>query len=344
MKTGFSYYFGTNPEQNQTIFQKAICAGMEYVFTSLHIPEEQVDDYAQKVRTFIADCQAANLNCMVDVSPHTLEKLGCDGYEDLKAMGVEYLRLDFGFSHEEIVSLSNEFYVVFNASTMSRRDVETWQALGADFTRFVASHNFYPKPLTGLSLERVAESNRYFKSLGFTTMSFVAGDRVYRGPLFQGLPTVEDHRDTHVLRNMLQLFHETQSDVVLIGDVDVSDETWQQICALNQGFVTLRADVEASFSYVKESLHHDRPDSSPYVLRSVESRQVPRKVPQATPQLRPKGAICVGNEAYLRYEGELEIARVDLPIEERVNVVGQIHPEDLQYLAYIKDGFGFVLQ
>jgi len=351
MKTGFSYYFGTAPAQNDSVFEKAKRAGMNYVFTSLHIPEEQVADYARRVRTFLADCSAANLNCMVDVSPHTLEKLACTSYEDLKAMGVDYLRLDFGFSDEEIVRLSQTFHIVLNASTMGRADVERLRALGADFSRFVASHNFYPKPLTGLSLERVAEANRYFKSLGFLTMAFVAGDAVYRGPLFSGLPTVEDQRNTDVLHNMLALFHETQSDVVLIGDVDVSDKVWRQIDAFNQGFVTLRADVDASFSHLKHTLHHDRPDSSPYVVRSVESgalraQGVGQHVPKsstAQTKVRQKGAICLSNEAYLRYEGELEIARLDLPPEERVNIVGQVHPEDLQYLKYIKDGFGFVL-
>ena len=343
MKTGFSYYFGTDSEKNKKIFEKAKNAGMEYVFTSLHIPEEKVDDYRGKVVEFIDACKTRNFKFMVDVSPHTLEKLGCDSYDELKKMGVDYLRLDFGFTNEEIVSLSKTFYIVFNSSTMNKKDVAEWQALGADFSRFFASHNFYPKPLTALSLEKVRDTNHYFSSLGFTTMAFVAGDKDYRGPIFEGLPTVEDHRDKNVLLNMLELFYQTQSDVVLVGDVDISDRAWEQIYEFNKGYISLRADVNAPYEYIKGTVHHDRLDSSPYVLRSVESRQETRKIPAEEAKPRPLGAIWISNENYLRYEGELEISRADLEADKRVNVVGQIHNEDLKYLPYIIDGFGFKL-
>ena len=41
-----------------------------------------------------------------------------------------------------------------------------------------------------------------------------------------------------------------------------------------------------------------------------------------------------------RYEGELEIARVDLPGGERMNVAGHITPEAMELLPFIKRGFG----
>ena len=39
---------------------------------------------------------------------------------------------------------------------------------------------------------------------------------------------------------------------------------------------------------------------------------------------RLAGNICIANEAYLRYMGELEISRVDMPSDPRVNVIGQV--------------------
>lgn len=38
--------------------------------------------------------------------------------------------------------------------------------------------------------------------------------------------------------------------------------------------------------------------------------------------------------------GELEIARVDLPKESRVNVIGKIEEEYKKYLPYIRKGLG----
>ena len=54
-------------------------------------------------------------------------------------------------------------------------------------------HNFYPKQFTALSLESVREINRRLRCLGFDTMGFVPGNKELRGPLQEGLPTVEEH-------------------------------------------------------------------------------------------------------------------------------------------------------
>lgn len=55
---------------------------------------------------------------------------------------------------------------------------------------------------------------------------------------------------------------------------------------------------------------------------------------------RKAGSIAVSNSGYGRYEGELEIARVDLPGDERMNVAGHITPEAMELLPFIKRGFG----
>ncbi len=118
-------------------------------------------------------CRDAGINLIVDVSPVTLEKLGCTSFDELLSLGITYIRLDFGFTAEKTVELSEKFHIVFNASTISQEDIQDWAAAGADFTRFAACHNYYPKPYTGLSLDRVKEMNQRLKILGFTTMAFV---------------------------------------------------------------------------------------------------------------------------------------------------------------------------
>ena len=55
---------------------------------------------------------------------------------------------------------------------------------------------------------------------------------------------------------------------------------------------------------------------------------------------RKTGAIAVSNSGYGRYEGELEISRVDLPGDERMNVAGHITSEAMELLPFIKRGFG----
>lgn len=350
MKTGISLYFSNGVERNEAIIRKARKAGIKYAFTSMHIPEETGIDYRRDARKLLEQCRDAGINLIVDVSPVTLEKLGCASFDELLSLGITYIRLDFGFTAEETVALSEKFHIVFNASTISQEDIQNWAAAGADFTRFAACHNYYPKPYTGLSLDRVKEMNQRLKILGFTTMAFVPGNSELRGPLCEGLPTVEEHRFSRdeVLLHMLELY-QSDSDIVLVGDNDVTEEVWTQLAALSKGYVALHADILPGYEFERAIIHHDRPDSSEYVIRSQESRFNCRDRVIAADTAgelsgqRLAGKICIANEAYLRYMGELEICRVDMPSDPRVNVIGQVAGKDRKYLPYIREGMGFYL-
>ncbi len=341
---GISLYLGTGRERNEEIVEKARQAGIQFAFTSLHIPEESVRDYAAEVKALLGLCKSSGISLIVDIGPRTLEKLGYEKLSDLKQTSISHLRVDYGFSYEQIVELSQEFNVVFNASTLLEQDIRELRRLNADFTRFSACHNFYPKPLTGLSLKKVRGINENLKRLGMTTMAFVPGDGVLRGPLCMGLPTVETHRGGDVLYSLLQLEKECLTDICMVGDIDLTEDSWRKVGELAQGYVTLKAKLNPAYRYITETVHHDRPDSSDYVIRSQESRAYSsqgRLFPAQGLSARQKGSISVGNEGYLRYSGELEIARTDLEPESKVNIVGQVEPEILHYLNYITDGMGF---
>lgn len=347
MKTGISLYFSNGVEQNERLIEKARKAGIHYAFTSLHIPEETGVDYSAASKMLLKQCKEAGINLIVDISPVTLEKLGCASFDELLELGITYIRLDFGFTAGETVALSEKFHIVFNASTISRKDIQDWRAAGADFTRFAACHNYYPKPYTGLSLAHVAEINRRLHCLGFTTMAFVPGNARLRGPLCEGLPTVEEHRYTkdEVLLNMLSLY-QADCDIVLVGDNEVTEDVWPQLTGLGEGYVSLRADIRPGYEFEQELIHHDRPDSSEYVIRSQESRlhcKGKHITPDPQAAARTTGSICIANDGYLRYMGELEIARTDMPAEPRINIIGQVAEEDKKYLPYIRDGLGFRL-
>jgi hypothetical protein len=348
MKTGISLYFSSGIEKNSGLIKKAGEYGAEYVFTSLHIPEETGVNYQEEMKNLLSLCKENKCNVIVDVGPETYKKLGVTNMDELKDLGITHLRLDYGFTAKEVVEIAQSFHVVFNASTITEDELAQWKQYGADFTRFAACHNFYPKEFTGLSLKRVMEINLRLKYLGFVTMAFVPGNLELRGPIFEGLPTVEEHRGRKddVVLNMLELFQEGCCDVVLIGDVNIKDREWEGLNCLNKGYVELRADLLPDYEFIKGAIHHDRPDSSDYIFRSQESREYDLEI---WPELleknttRKAGNICISNKDYLRYMGELEIARKDLPLDPRLNVIGQIKEKDMKYLPYIQKGFGLKL-
>ncbi|MCH3973335.1 MAG: MupG family TIM beta-alpha barrel fold protein [Oscillospiraceae bacterium] len=344
---GISLYLSTGIEKNTEILQKAHASGICHAFTSFHIPEEDAQDAARQIALLLAACKTYQVSLMADVGPETLQKLGIKSFAELKKTAITYLRIDYGFSPAEIYSLSQDFHLVFNASTLCETEIAELERLGTDFSRLFACHNFYPKPLTGLSLERIHSVNERLHAFGMRTMAFVSGDRELRGPLQEGLPTAETHRNGNVLYNMLQLIKDCETDICFIGDIDVSDSVYRQIKELKNGYVRLDVSLLPAYRFLGDTVHHDRPDSSEYVIRSQESRQYKVKgmrFPKEPLRPRKAGSISVSNEAYQRYAGEVEIARKDLPEEERVNIVGQVAEESMQYLPYITDGMGFQLE
>ena len=342
VEPGISLYLASGREFNLEIIRKAKEAGITRGFTSLHIPEETGKDYRRKAVTLLEDCAEAKIRLTVDVSPETPEKLGLSAIEELRNLGVGAIRLDFGFEEDEVVNLSRVFHIVWNASTVPADNMRKWASLGADISHFTACHNYYPKCYTGLSLEKVRKINEKLKLQGYRTEAFIPGNRVLRGPLMEGLPTVEEHRNQKdLLLSFLELA-DASTDVVYIGDADVTDEDWKWMKDLRSGFVPLHAEL-SSHPELYSEVQHDRPDSSEYVIRSQESRHLAggSPVPPENTIGRQAGDICMSNDDFLRYRGEVEICRRALPQDMRVNVIGKIAERDLCYLPYIKDGMGF---
>jgi len=343
---GISLYVGAGHEYNEKILIKAKQAGASIAFTSLHIPEEKSGDYRQEVIYYLALCHEAGISLMIDVGPRTLEKLGLQTLQQLKSLYVTHIRVDYGFSMEEIAALTKDFTVIFNASTLTRDEISELRRYQADFTHIQACHNYYPKPYTALSIEHVKEINVFLHQQEIATMTFVAGDKDLRGPLYEGLPTVEEHRHQDVLLSILQA-QQAESDLVLIGDPDVSDKVWQQMADLNQNVVRLSATLNDNEKHLFGTLHHDRPDSSAHVFRSQESRTYASAGETVKPDntiFRSAGSITISNELFLRYSGELEIARKELPADPRVNVIGHLSEEAMKYLPYLTSGRGIILE
>ncbi len=351
MNTGISLYLSTAEEKNEEIIARAADAGIRCAFTSLHIPEEGRMNINDAARNLLSTCKRYGLELILDVGPDMAEDLGCSSLYDLENWGVTHIRLDDGYSPQQAAELSHAFHIVFNASTVSAREIALWEKSGADLTRFTACHNYYPKPWTGLSLEHVARINRRLKMHGFQTMAFVPGDETLRGPLYEGLPTIEEHRRSRdIMKNALELFMDADCDMVLVGDIDLSENSWTIWADISAGFVSLPVEMDSRYNYLAEMIHHDRRDFSDYIFRSVESRSlsVPGQALLEPAQQTESavGDIRFSNSEYKRYQGELEIARTPLPPDGKINVIGHLKKDALKYLPYLRNDLGvrFVLK
>lgn len=350
---GLSVYLSEPVKNQENYIKKMSQHGFNSIFTSLHIPEDDHKKYKQELRHLGRIAQNFNMELIADISPNSLKHLGCtwETADTLLSWGVTGLRIDYGVGNQQIASLSQKMKISLNASTLTTESLAKLKSHGLNTSAVEAWHNFYPRPETGLSRASFRTKNKMIQDEGISVMSFIPGDQKRRGPLFAGLPTLEDHRFSSPFAAYLDLKENEKIGKILLGDSEMSDSSLKQFSAYNDGIVLLRAKaITEDLNLLNSVSSHqtNRPDEARDVIRSMESRLYAligtnRVIPENTVQ-RPIGSITVDNELYGRYQGEVQITKTTLQADTKVNVVGRIIDEDLPLLSHVKGGQTFKIE
>jgi uncharacterized protein len=338
---GISIYLSESDTFNQDWIQKAATAGFQYIFTSLHIPEEKDISFVKKVKQLGEWAQETHMEVMADVSPSSLERLGLR-FEELpllKDWGISGVRMDYGFTAKQIAWLSHSLKIGLNASTVDEAQLTELLNKGLLPNQSEAWHNFYPKPFTGISKQALKDRNALFHRYGIKTMGFIPGDDRLRGPLHDGLPTIEDHRGISPIEAALEL-RALGTDKICIGDPNLSEETSKEFSYLVDDIVPIYASFKEGYEHLLNSIHTNRMDAAQYVIRSVESRSMNMIYESeiSSGDMFEKGWITVDNKLYGRYAGELQICLENLPASSKVNVAGYVRKESESRLKWIAGG------
>lgn len=319
--------------------RKAAEIGVKYVFTSLHIPEEDFSDIDVKLPLLVRTCKDCELYLVPDVSPVTFGKLGIElgDFGELKKLGLKALRLDFGFDNvENLKKLQDDFELFINASTVDEEYLIQAKNLGIDFSKMKAAHNFYPKNNTGLSVKEFVKRNKLFQKYGIDILAFVPGDELKRFPLYEGLPTLEVHRGLNSFVAAVDLMVNYDVKDIIVGDSFAKLSTLKKISRfMNENILCLRSKIEESYELYGKVLDV-RSDLSEYVIR-IGNMGAPRipDVPIQRTEDKLAGMITMENKLSGRYSGEIQIAKVDLPFSKSSNVIGFIYPEYVRLLDMI---------
>ncbi len=348
---GCSVYLNRNQQDyNLQYLAKLAKLGFQGVFTSLHIPEEDASQYLDLLQKIGQQCQRYHLSLAVDVSGQALEKLGLNILDlaQLKRLGISCIRPDYGIDEVTIAQLSQQMEVALNASTLTEQNLISLKEAGANFQQMEAWHNYYPRPETGLSTEYFRQKNDFLKAAGLKVMAFVPGNLNHRGPLHQGLPTLESHRPLNPFAAFLELVQGYYLDKIYVADPGLTDFSLSQFQHyFKDQTILLRGQKlggDANMDW--PGRQHNRQDPGAYAIRSQEARHFYQGIeiePQHTID-RPRGAVTVDNRRYQRYQGEVQIVRRDLPADAKVNVLGYIHPDDCAVLDWIEPGQAFEIQ
>ncbi|MFJ7307866.1 MupG family TIM beta-alpha barrel fold protein [Peribacillus frigoritolerans] len=326
---GISFYLQDAHAETQIIH--AANLGVKRAFTSLHIPEEKGDLMKRMIR-LLKLAEDYGMEIHVDVSLNTLDHLGINKFTDLWPLGIKGIRLDDGFDKEMVISLSKVFSLSLNASTLNEDELLAVLGGGVEPESLIAWHNFYPRPETGLEEVFFHEQNRMFKKYGIPIFAFIPGAGSKRGPLHEGLPTLEKHRLMNPYAAGIELIQHVEG--VYVGDQGTEDNLLENLTAYkNLNILTIRVESRL----LQSGQYKLRPDVSQDVFR-LQNTRVTANVEPSNTAARSLGSITMDNDAYGRYRGEVQICKRDLGANHRVNVIGRVIEEDIPLLSLLKPG------
>lgn len=317
---GISIYLSTNIEMNSEYLLKAKEVNSSFVFTTINMPEEN-DELKKDISKVVELCKKNKMKLIVDINANSKKYI--KDYENV------YYRIDDGLSNDEIIALAKNNYVVLNSTTLDEEDLKYFKLKGVDFSKLYSLHNYYPKVYTGVSLKFLKKRNEIYKKYGLKTMAFIPGD-LKRGPIFEGLPTVEEHRYMDILQASLELIA-NDTDVILLGDLNIKEENWERLKYLLKGIVPLRINK----NILKNRIFENRKDYSNYVVRNIKRDVVLDTIVEIDKNIE-KGDILVTDEKGLRYKGDLEIALKNLnKLNDGRRIVASVIDKDKGLLDYL---------
>lgn len=354
METGISVYPGLGQSNKDilALMEKAADLGIRRLFTSLHIPETDTASFRQQLDLILASARNAHFDVIADVSPSTCQLLGLAqaDVEKLSALGITTLRFDEGLDAAHLALYSQVVRVQINASTVQEKELQELQKNKADFSHIDGLHNFYPRPHTGLDEAYFTAQTKLLHAYGLSVGAFLPSQTGKRAPLYEGLPTLEAHRHADV---SLAARHLSALGVqsIFLGDDRPSLKELTALARAGReetGVVVLKARLLSKEAYIQDLLSYTfttRPDPSRDVIRTSGSRSHLRgRIIEPDSNLfrsLQRGDITLDNADFLRYMGEVQIVKRDLPPEERTNIVAKIVPNEEFLLAYLTPGRKF---
>ena len=322
--TGISVYAGLDDyskEENVKYLRLAKDLGCTHVFSSAHINEAKTSQ--EELQSIIDECNKLGLKLSLDVSKKIIDK-----YSSLE--GLFALRLDYGFTDEEIIELSHTapYLVELNASTLSYEHIKSLIDNGINTSRTRFTFNFYPKLYSGHDILDVYNKTKICNEVGIYVGAFIPSHTGFRPPMYEGLPTVEAHRSM-ILDNAIEELKACGINGIYFGDAYASSEEIKTLNMHNTSDVLIKLSIyNNEYDYIYDKSFRIRPDLNSSILR-VSSVRSNAEISAFNTIDRKKYDVTIDNSKFKRYAGEINIVLKDLPNDERVNVIGKIDSTDI---------------
>ncbi len=357
---GISYY--TDYYDREHCIEKIDFAeklGYKVIFTSLILNDygfaNTVEGISEDALFFLKYAHDKSLEVHADLTKKVLYQIGAtvDNLSAISEMKIPVIRLDGGFTVEEIATLTlNNYGIKIEDNLSNFIDLnEKIEAIGklGNLENYLACHNFYPRNDTGMSLEDAVNAANIAKAHGVRTGVFIGSlsSKADLNNISQSTMTVEDHRYLPSEIQAIELMCTEAFDYILFGDSNPSHYEMEQvskaffnyfgetkkIVELPCYFEEIISDHLQTLKSIEFNARADRPEK---VLRGCQSRG---KINLGKSNIlkRMKGTITLDNVESDQYIGEMQITLEDFPPAKYANVVGYVRPYAFCLLEYLRN-------
>lgn len=338
-------------EKDKAYLKLAAKYGFKRVFTCLLSVNKPKEEIKAEFKDIIGYANELGMEVIVDVAPSVFKNLDIS-YDDLsffKEIGAAGFRLDEGFNGavEANMTYNKEgLKIELNAGDTTFY-IDQIMANKPDASKLISCHNFYPQRYTGLGEKRLRESSLKMKHYGIKVAAFVSSQEENTfGPwdVYEGLCTLEAHRDLPIDAQARYLFATGYIDDVIIANAYASEEELKALGEIDQQKLTLGIELNDGISDVEKEIifdfpHSVRADMSDYMARSTMSRIEYKDAtisPVCNKEPLKRGDVVIINDLYGHYKGELHIILEDMPADERKNKVGRLPKYEMSMLDYVQ--------
>lgn len=332
---------GNTTEEMEAHLKAAANVGINAVFSSLQLPEADKEILLRDFPKMAALAHKYGMSVDADISERSADLFGLDlhDFAAFKKMGVDYARIDGGYTDEEIVAAShNDAGVIIELNAVLANDawLEKLIELGINKEQIHFCHNYYPMRYSGMTIEALRDANAVIHRHGFTVAGFIPSKTHQRIGCLIGLPTAERWRemDTHTVIQEAFMFG---LDDVYFGDdfADVSELKLLTEADPNVVTFRFRPFVEGDIMdwLIGREMSQTYCGTPEKIIRSGYSSHSYKGYADDTFScLRRRGDVTVCKSTLWRYSGEIQLVRNDLPRDENIGIIGRIVDEDLPLL------------
>ncbi|WP_027334200.1 MupG family TIM beta-alpha barrel fold protein [Mycoplasma elephantis] len=308
------------------------------IFTSFHIEEEMGKITRNDIFNLCKKIKQKGYKIISDVSIKNLEFFGNDFFEYLsKNKLVDWFRVDYGFDIKQLIEISKLVPLCVNATGITINDLEIYKR---NNIKIIAMHNYYPRPETGLDIEFFNEINNNLRKYNVDILTFISTDLEKRGPIFQGLPTLENQRYLKPYVSYVLLNELCGITNIFVGDGIISKTQVELINEYDENKVIILPLINIKDEEIINKTFTIRHDSPKNLFRIAESRVFSRKGKDVAPfnnnKERKLGSITIDNINYGRYTGEIQITNDDFCADPKINLIANIQPDYIELLKVIK--------